>query len=199
MRWGAHARDELGISDTLSARPCRPRWLRRPPLPWGRPCRFWWCSRRPNLCSGLVGVAQFAGLSRAAWLPGRPSRRFSRLARRRARDVLGGPRDGDHRRCGSTVWGGGVSVRLRQSSSSGSATMNPANSQFQAPAGVARSFCIRAPARHAGSMGQPVKGIKWQQTGAAEPPEQGAPSGVEQGRVDPASEAKPAAEAPSNP
>jgi hypothetical protein len=38
---GAHARDELGISETLSARPIKQLLRRRRAFPWGRPCRCW--------------------------------------------------------------------------------------------------------------------------------------------------------------
>ena len=109
---GAHARDELGISDTLSARPI-PSGLRVGGQFHGRRI-FTAGARSPGAATGLGldGVRQLAPVSRRVGFVGGPGRWFTRGGFSRPGNFLGRVRHGLDCRGGSVVWSDPLSMQL---------------------------------------------------------------------------------------
>ena len=94
---GAHARDELGISETFRARPIQAALASAGKLRRGRRHASAGHGRHTGIGAHSAGVGHVAGVSRAARRSGGVGRRCGRLDGRPARDVLGRARDGRDR------------------------------------------------------------------------------------------------------
>ena len=105
---GAHARDELGISEILNARPVQAALASAASFAVGAVLPLAVTALAPAQGTDSLGVGNIARLPGLAGRLGRAGRRRRRLDRRGAGHLLGRAGDGDHRGCGCTVRRGRV-------------------------------------------------------------------------------------------
>ncbi len=94
---GSHARDELGISETLAAKPVQAAFASAGSFAAGAALPLLLVILVPRGGPRLGGLRRLAPFPRPARCPGRPGRRRSRHDFRRPGYLLGSPRDDHHR------------------------------------------------------------------------------------------------------